>query len=142
MDIFGKALTMFFMHSYFDTRTSHNAASPLCRKSYALAVSIVRFCSHIQAQRKEYILSKQLLRSGTSVGANIEEATQSISRKEFIMKLSISLKEAHETRYWLYLFRDAHRVRDSELTELIIATNEIIRIISSSMLTARKRSTK
>lgn len=120
-------------------KNNRNTSSPLCLKSYSLAVEIVRFCREQQEKHKEYILSKQLLRSGTSVGANVEEATQSISRKEFIMKLTISLKEAHETRYWLRLFQDSYNEKFTEISKIMSSTNEVIRLLSSSIHTAKSR---
>ena len=75
-------------------------------KSYAFAVRVVKAYRRIVHEQKEFVLSKQLLRSGTSVGANIAEANQAQSRADFISKLSISLKETVETEYWLCLLRD------------------------------------
>jgi four helix bundle protein len=74
-------------------------------KSYSFAIRIVKFCIAIQDLKKEYVLSRQLLKSGTSIGANIEEAQGSISRAEFIAKMQVSFKEARESRYWLRLIR-------------------------------------
>lgn len=75
-------------------------------KSYAFAVKIVKTCSAIMKEQNEYILSKQLIRSGTSVGANIEEAIGGQSRKDFFAKLTISYKEARESHYWIRLLND------------------------------------
>ena len=75
-------------------------------KSYAFAVKIVRLHQYLSKEKKEYILSKQLLRSGTSIGANIEEAIGGQSRKDFYAKLTISYKEARETHYWIRLLTD------------------------------------
>ena len=69
-------------------------------KSFHFAVRIVKLCKHLQSGKKEYILSKQLLRAGTSIGANVAESQQAQSRADFISKLSIALKEAVETNYW------------------------------------------
>ena len=74
---------------------------PLTEQSLAFAVETVRCCRWIQEQRREYVLSKQLMRSGTSIGANIHEAEYAISRADFISKMQIALKEAHETQYWI-----------------------------------------
>ena len=80
--------------------------NPIREQSYAFALEIVNFCQEM-IQRKEYVLSKQLLKSGTSIGANVEEVIQGQSKPDFIAKLSISLKEAHETFYWLRLIEDS-----------------------------------
>ena len=74
-------------------------------KSFDFAVRIVNLCRYLQPQHKEYILSKQLLRSGTSIGANISESQQAQRRPDFINKLNIALKEACETDYWLRLLQ-------------------------------------
>ena len=77
--------------------------NPILIKSKKFAVRIVRLCQYLQAEKQEYVLSKQMLRSGTSIGANIREGTQAASRPDFINKLSIALKESVETEYWLEL---------------------------------------
>lgn len=74
---------------------------PLVEQSLDFAVEMVHYCHWLQEQRREYVLSKQLLRSGTSIGANIHEANFAISRVDFVSKMQIALKEAHETQYWL-----------------------------------------
>lgn len=75
-------------------------------KTYSFALEIVKFCISLQ-EKHEFVLSKQLLKSGTSIGANVEEAIQAESKADFVHKLSISLKEAHETDYWLRLIKDS-----------------------------------
>ena len=80
--------------------------NPIQDKSYRFAVRIVRMVQHLQAQHKEYVLSKQVLRSGTSIGANVEEALAGQSRADFVAKMAIASKEARETHYWLRLLRD------------------------------------
>ena len=72
-------------------------------KSFRFAVRIVKLCRYLQTEKKEYVLSKQLLRSGTSIGANVSESQQAQSRPDFVSKLSIALKETSETEYWLRL---------------------------------------
>ena len=79
--------------------------NPVEEKSFHFAVRIIKLCKYLQENKKEYILSKQLLRSGTSIGANIMESQQAQSRADFISKLSIALKEAVETNYWLRLLQ-------------------------------------
>ena len=110
---------------------------PLIEKSLAFAVKIVFFCREIQENKKEYVLTKQLLKSGTSVGANIEEATQAQSINDFVSKLSIALKEAHETRYWLRIIK-ASRLSSPELCDnLIQELQEIIKMLVASIKTAK-----
>src|SRR5829696_8375976 len=83
-------------------------------KSYAFALQTINLYKHLAERKREYILSKQLIRSGTSIGANIAEAIQAQSRADFIHKLSIALKEAVETEYWLNLLRDARYLNEAE----------------------------
>jgi four helix bundle protein len=112
-------------------------SGPLAEKSYALSVAIVLWCKALQETKREYILTKQLIRSTTSVGANIEEASQAQSRADFIAKLSISLKEAHETRYWLRLLRDTHYCSPQAVNPHIQSIHEIIKLLVASLKTMR-----
>jgi four helix bundle protein len=75
-------------------------------KSYIFAIRIVRLYKYLIKQQKEFVLAKQILRSGTSIGANIEEAIGGQSKKDFLSKLSIAYKEARETNYWLRILKD------------------------------------
>lgn len=106
-------------------------------KSYAFAVNIVSVCRKLQRDQREYVLSKQLLRSGTAIGANIEEAIGSYSRKEFSSKLSISYKEARETLYWIRLLRDTNTLQSDAVQQLISDTKELLRIIGSIQKTVK-----
>ncbi|WP_147676284.1 four helix bundle protein [Algibacter pacificus] len=106
-------------------------------KSYAFAIKIVNTCKFLQTEKKEFILSKQLLRSGTSVGANIEEAIGGQSRKDFYAKLTISYKEARETKYWIRLLTDTHYLTKSQSKPLLNDIEEILRIIGSIQKTMR-----
>lgn len=100
-------------------------------KSYAFAIKIVNICKFLQTEKKEFILSKQLLRSGTSVGANIEEAIGGQSRKDFFAKLTISYKEARETKYWIRLLTDTNYLTKEESLPLLNDIEELLRIIGS-----------
>lgn len=81
-------------------------------KSYSFALRIVKLYQFIVAEKKEYVLSKRILRSGTSIGANVEEANQAQSKADFVHKFSIAQKEAFETDYCLRLLRDSNRLTD------------------------------
>lgn len=109
----------------------------LREKSFSFATKIVSLCKRMDEQRS-YTLSKQLLRSGTSVGANIEESLQAQSRADFISKLSISLKEAVETEYWLRLLVETKTVSE-DLGPRIIEIKEIEKILTASIKTAKTR---
>ena len=100
-------------------------------KSYAFAVRIVNMYKMLTADRKEFILSKQVLKSGTSIGANIEEALGGISRADFTAKLSIAYKEAQETSYWLRLLRDTNFLTQSEYDSIHPDAEELCRIIAA-----------
>jgi four helix bundle protein len=98
-------------------------------KSYAFAIRIVKASRHIVLESKEYVLSKQLLRSGTSIGANVAEANQAQSRADFISKLSIALKETVETEYWLCLLRDTGFITESQAGSLLEECLELKKIL-------------
>ncbi|TVR77711.1 MAG: four helix bundle protein [Saprospirales bacterium] len=109
-------------------------------KSYDFAVKIVRVCRSLQKDRKEFILSKQLLRSGTSIGANIEEAIGGQSKKDFFAKLTIAYKEARETHYWIRLMSDTEYLDKETARDLINDIEELLRIIGSIQKTIRNSS--
>jgi len=113
-------------------------SSPLRTKSYKFALHIAVFCKDLMRKEKEYVLSKQLLRAGTSVGANIEEAQQASSPRDFVAKLTISLKEAFESRYWLKLLSDAKYSSKKEISTLLDELNEVINLLLASVKTAKK----
>ncbi len=100
-------------------------------KSYAFAVRIVRLYQHLSVKKKEYVLSKQVLRSGTSVGANVEEAIGGQSRADFVAKLSIAYKEARETSYWLRLLKDTEYLTEPEFESIHADAEELCRIIGA-----------
>lgn len=83
-------------------------------KSYAFAIRIVKLYRHLSQEKKEFVLSKQLLRSGTSIGANLEEGIGGQRRKDFAAKVNISYKEAREARYWIRLLRDTDYLEPKE----------------------------
>lgn len=103
------------------------------QKSFVFALHTIHLYKHLTDQR-EYILSKQLLRSGTSIGANVEEASAGISRKDFRAKMSLALKEARETRYWLRLLQESELV-DVDVNKELELVIELIRILSAIVKT-------
>ena len=106
-------------------------------KTYAFAIKIVKLCKSLQLDQREYTLSKQLLKSGTSIGANVEEAIGGQSKKDFYAKLSISYKEARETKYWLRLLTDTEYIKSATSKPLINDCEEILRIIGAIQRTIR-----
>lgn len=107
-------------------------------KSFAFSVSIVKTYQSLIAEKKEFILSKQLLRSGTSIGANIEEAVGGISKKEFTVKMGIAYKEARETNYWLRLLHATDYLTNEQFKILQEKCEEILKILFSIINTSRK----
>ncbi|WP_026838517.1 four helix bundle protein [Gillisia sp. JM1] len=104
-------------------------------KSFDFALQIIELYKQMLNQ-KEYVLSKQLLRSGTSIGANVEEASAAISKKDFISKMSISAKEARETLYWLKLIEKSQIVK-IDVSGLLEKSEELIRILTSIVKTSQ-----
>ncbi len=100
-------------------------------KSYNFAIRIVRMYQYLVAEKREYVLSKQILRAGTSIGANVREGQQGQSRADFIHKMSISLKEASETAYWLDLLKDTDYITEQMHKSMVSDCNEIIAILTS-----------
>ena len=107
-------------------------------KSFAFAVSIVKAGRRLQLDRREWVLSKQLIRSGTSIGANIEEAVAAQSKKDFLSKMSIALKEARETHYWLRIILESGLGNGVEAEVHLPACQELVRLLSSITLTTRE----
>ena len=107
-------------------------------KSFDFAFEIIKVYKQLVKQEKEYVLSKQLLRSGTSVGALVREAEFAQSKADFISKLSIALKEANETEYWLLLLEKADYLSSNITSELVKENKEIISILVASIKTTKK----
>jgi len=105
-------------------------------KTFQFSLAIIELYKRLQVD-KEYILSKQLLRSATSIGANVEEAAAGISKKDFIMKLTISLKEARESRYWIMLL-DESDLTQIDVKEEFNKSEEIIKILTSIIKTTKE----
>ena len=106
-------------------------------KSYAFAIRIVKVYKYLCDDKKEFILSKQLLRCGTSIGANVEEAIGGQTSKDFYSKLTISYKEARETHYWIRLLKDTNYLLQEEANSLLKDTDELLRIIGAIQKTLR-----
>jgi four helix bundle protein len=107
-------------------------------KSYKFALDIIVLCNKFRNQN-EYVLSRQLMRSGTSIGANVEEAGAAQSRKDFISKMSIASKEARESNYWLRLLRDSNSCKDIDLDPLINDSSEVIKILTSIVKSSQNK---
>ena len=115
------------------------ADSPLLTKSKAFALDIIRVCNEIKRSQTESILTNQLIRSGTSIGANIREAFYAHSKADFIAKLQIALKECSESEYWLELLIEIGYYGDKSILDQCV---EIKRILIASINTAKEKSLK
>ncbi len=104
-------------------------------RTFEFSVQVIELYKFLQFEKKEYVLGKQLLRSGTSIGANVEEATAAQSMKDFIAKMSIALKEARETNYWLRLLKRTGFIKKDNL---INESSEIMNILGAIIRTSRK----
>jgi len=106
-------------------------------KSYSFAVKAVKLYKHLSNDKKEFVLSKQFLRSGTSIGANVEEAMGGYSRKDFSAKLGIAYKESRETKYWLRLLKDTDYVSKEEFRELFDECDELSKLLFTILKNSR-----
>lgn len=111
--------------------------SILHQKSYAFALRVIKLYSYLTGEKKEYIMSKQILRSGTSIWALIREAEFWQSRADFLSKLSISLKEANETEYWISLLFDSWFLGKDEFDSIHADILELVKMLASSVKTTK-----
>ena len=126
-----------FNESSFEGAVSEPKENPIKEKSFAFALKIIKHCQRLQHQR-EFVLSKQLLRNGTSIGANVEEATAAESRRDFHHKLAIASKEARETNYWLRLLDQSDLSKGVDVMPLLEDVDEIIRMLTAIVKTTSK----
>jgi len=108
-------------------------------KSFKFAVRIVNLYKLLCNEKKEYVLSKQLLRSGTSIGANIREGQNGESKADFIHKFGIAQKEADETMYWLELLKETNYINEIEFNSIYNDASELLKIIRSIIISSKKR---
>ena len=106
--------------------------------SKQFAVDIVNLCTDIKENRKSNVLLNQILRSGTSIGANIHEANYAASKADFINKFQIALKECYETDYWLGLFKDTHMITEEEYKDMFAKCSKIRKLLIASITTAKE----
>ena len=107
-------------------------------KSKAFAIRIIRLYRHLSEEKKEFVLSKQVLRSGTSIGANVREAVSAQSKADFIAKMQIALKEASETEYWLELLQETEYISEKAGTSMIADCKELLKVITAIIKTAKE----
>jgi len=111
-------------------------------KAYNFAIRIVKAYQFLQTDKKEFVLSKQLLRSGTSIGANLAEANGAISENDFSAKISIAYKESLETKYWLSLLKDTNFIDEKMFLSMFTDVDEIAKILFSIIKTTRINKSK
>ena len=121
---------------------TNQPTSPMREKSLALAIRIVNLCKYLVGEKKEYVLSRQILKSGTSPGANIREAQNAESTDDFIHKLGIAQKETDETLYWLELLFRTNYLNETEFQSLTNDTDELLRLVRSAIITKKKNKLK
>jgi four helix bundle protein len=107
-------------------------------RSYKFALRIIKLYKYLCEEKKEYVLSKQLLRSGTSIGANVEEAIGGISKKDFMNKMYIVYKESRETRYWINLLKDSDYITIKAAESLLCDCEELIKLSGKIISGSRK----
>lgn len=108
-------------------------------KSYAFALRIIKVYRYLAEDKHEYVLSKQLLRAGTSIGANVEEAHGGQSEKDFAAILAVAYKEARETHYWVRLLRDSDYLTPAQAESLLADTDELLRLLGSIQKTMKSK---
>ena len=107
-------------------------------KSFSFAVRVVKLCKFLREEQKEFTMTKQLLRSGTSIGANIAEAQQAQSKSDFVHKMSIALKEAAETNYWLRLLHATDYLSDKAMESMILDCSELEKMLTAIIKSAKE----
>ena len=112
--------------------------NPLMKKSYDFALETVRLYKRIVASKREFVLSKQMLRSGTSIGANIAEANGAISTADFSAKISLAYKESLEVKYWISLLKDSEYIKIEKAIQLIERADELSKIMFSILKTTKR----
>lgn len=108
-------------------------------KSYVFALRMIKLYKYLNVEQREFILSKQVLRSGTAIGALIKESEHAQSKADFIHKMSIALKETNETEYWLMLLKDSEYISDESFQSVVEDCRELIKLLVTIIKTSKKR---
>src|SRR5262244_1472798 len=111
--------------------------NPVRDKSFTFALRIVKLAKYLESTRKEYVLSRQVLRSGTAIGALVREAEHAESKADFIHKMNIALKEANETLYWLELLHAADYIADQSFASIRVDNEELLRLLVAIVKTSK-----
>lgn len=113
--------------------------SPVKDKSYKFAIRIVKVYKHLADVKREFVLSRQMLRSGTAIGANVRKANQAESRNEFIHKMCVALEEASETDYWLELLNETQFLEQKEFDSLRADCEELLKLLTSIVKSSKQQ---
>ena len=122
--------------------TEFSVKNTIQEKSLAFAIRVVKLYRHLVDRRKEFVLSKQLLRSGTAIGALVKEAEHAQSKADFLSKMNIALKEANETVYWLILIKETEYLTESEYRSIYADAEALLKILVSIVKTTKSRMSK
>lgn len=125
------------MSNFKSQNQNVNIKSNVKYRSYKFSLLIIQFISIFPEKKIYWIIGDQLLRSATSIGANIVEATSSSSKRDFIRFYEIALKSANETKYWLCLLRDGKLIKDDDITNIIQEAIELSNMVAASLLTLK-----
>lgn len=129
-------LRQFRMDNYVDSPKRENVVKD---RSFAFALRIAKLCRYLDDEKREFVLSKQLLRSGTAIGALVREAEQAESRADFIHKMAIALKEANETDYWIELLFQSETINQVKYESISPQIIELCKLLTSIIKTSRNR---
>ncbi len=139
MKSFGRALPVPEYICFSERTTKMKKSSPLVEQSVEFSVQIVNYCKWLSSQKNEFVMSKQILKSGTSIGANIHEANFAVSKADFITKMQIALKEASETQYWLIILEKTGYLPE-QFQQLTQNCNSLKCMLISTLNTVKNRS--
>lgn len=124
--------------SLLSTHNSPLPKGPLWNKSFAFALRVVKLAKYLQGEKKEFVLSKQVLRSGTAIGALVREAEHAESKADFTHKMSIALKEANETIYWLELLYQSDYIAEKNFQSIQMDSEELVKLLVAIVKTSKK----
>ena len=111
----------------------------ITKKSYDFALRVIKLYKYLVAEQKEYVLSKQILRSGTAIGALVKEAEHAQSKADFLNKMNIALKEANETEYWLMLLKDSNYIEEKNYNSIYPDIVEILKLLISIVKSTKEK---
>ncbi|WP_228059697.1 four helix bundle protein [Plectonema radiosum] len=129
----------YLIYKYLSDINYPKMSTPLKDKSFNFAVRIINLNKYLSSTKKEYVLSKQILRSGTAIGALLREAEEAESKPDFIHKLAIALKEANESEYWILLLRETDYLTSKESESILNGLKELLKLLTSIIKTTKQK---